>query len=218
VLQTSDAEIPSGFPPTMDVRLTDRIAILARADLKTADLKLSNVRTGSFTTFLSIPTLDGAGPPLESRRGWISVDAKIRGKSFRFITTHLEPGVPAIQVAQANELLAGPANTPLPVVMAGDFNSRADGTGTATYGIVTAAGFTDAWSQAHPGNPGYTYSHPAALSVLGPPLNQRVDLIMTRGGFHALSADVLGASPADRTPSGLWPSDHAGVAAGLGLP
>jgi len=222
VLQTLDVEIPGAFSPPSplaplsDIRLTDRIAIIARADQTTADLKLSNVRTGSFTAFLTVPT--NAGPPIASRRGWVSVDAKVRGKSFRFITTHLEPLHPGIQVAQAGELLNGPVNTSLPVIMAGDFNTRADGTGTATYGIVTAAGFADAWSQAHPGSPGYTCCHPADLQVVGPPLDERIDLILTRGGFVALSAVVLGDAPADRMPSGLWPSDHAGVAAALGLP
>lgn len=183
--------------------------------MKTADLKLSNVRTGHFNAFLEIP---GLGGPIQSRRGWISVDAKIRGKSFRFVTTHLEPLHPDIQVAQGNELLSGPANTSLPVVMAGDFNTRADGTGTPTYGVLTAAGFADAWSQTRPGTPGYTCCHAADLHTLPAPLTERVDLVLTRGGFRALSTELLGDSPSDRTPSGLWPSDHAGVAAQLGLP
>ena len=32
------------------------------------------------------------------------------------------------------------------------------------------------------------------------------------------SVDVVGEEPADRTASGLWPSDHAGVIATLTLP
>jgi len=34
------------------------------------------------------------------------------------------------------------------------------------------------------------------------------------GGVHAT---VVGDESADRTPSGLWPSDHAGVVASLTL-
>jgi endonuclease/exonuclease/phosphatase family metal-dependent hydrolase len=216
VLEIGDFEVPSASG--VDVRLTDRIAMLARADLKTADLKLSNVKTGKFATFLTIPTLNGSGPPVESRRGWISVDAKIRGKSLRFITTQLVPLLPGFQLGEGIELLSGPASTSLPVVMAGDFNTRADGTGTATYAALTGAGFADAWSQVHPGDPGYTCCHAADLHQVPPPLNQRIDLVLTRGGLRALSVDVLGASLSDRTTSGLWPSDHAGVAAELGLP
>jgi hypothetical protein len=37
------------------------------------------------------------------------------------------------------------------------------------------------------------------------------------GGIEETQPDVVGADPADRTPSGLWPSDHAGVVAELRL-
>jgi len=33
-----------------------------------------------------------------------------------------------------------------------------------------------------------------------------------------MSADVLGDEPGDRTASGLWPSDHAGLVTTLQLP
>jgi len=42
--------------------------------------------------------------------------------------------------------------------------------------------------------------------------------VLLRGGFGVRAADVLGDHPDDRTPLGLWPSDHAGVAATLVLP
>ncbi|MFS4096321.1 hypothetical protein [Streptomyces sp. AF1A] len=35
--------------------------------------------------------------------------------------------------------------------------------------------------------------------------------------LSATVAKVIGDRPGDRTPSGLWPSDHAGVAASLRL-
>lgn len=103
-----DAELPSilGF----DVRHTDREVILARADLATADLKLSNAQAGNFTVNCALPSqITG---PIPIRRGWVAVDAKVRGKSFRFISTHLDgdclPFTSAIQRAQAAEILAGP--------------------------------------------------------------------------------------------------------------
>lgn len=77
--------------------------ILARADLTTADLKLFNAQAGNFVTPCAIPS-DLLGP-VRILRGWSSVDVKIRGKSFRFITTHLDgnclPFTDAIQQAQA---------------------------------------------------------------------------------------------------------------------
>jgi endonuclease/exonuclease/phosphatase family metal-dependent hydrolase len=58
-------------------------------------------------------------------RGWISVDGKLRGKDFRFVTTHLDGFDPRVQAAQASELVQGPqgpGNTNLPVIIAGDLN------------------------------------------------------------------------------------------------
>src|SRR5262249_46142111 len=43
----------------------------------------------------------------------------------------------------------------------------------------------------------------------------RIDYVLTHGGVQAVSMKVVGASPSDRTASGLWPSDHAGIVATL---
>ena len=48
-------------------------------------------------------------------------------------------------------------------------------------------------------------------------LDERIDFVFHRGGFRTLSVDVTGDELADRTISGLWPSDHAGVLATLRL-
>ena len=103
-------------------------------------------RTSRRTSHL--PTLGG---PITIVRGWSAVDVKLRGRRVRFLNTHLEASSAPVQVAQANELLAGPANTRLPLILLGDFNSPAEGTGTPTYANLLAAGFADAWSQAEPG-------------------------------------------------------------------
>ena len=150
------------------------------------------------------------------------MDAKVRGKTFRFINTHLEPESPsaavnAIQVAQGNEILSGPADTELPVILAGDYNSRADGTGTQTYDNLIGAEFTDAWSTTHPGELGNTWGHDDDLRNMTVDLTQRLDLVLFRGGLCAFDADLVGEKLTDRTPSGLWPSDHAGIVATLGL-
>lgn len=46
-------------------------------------------------------------------------------------------------------------------------------------------------------------------------LSQRIDLILTLGKVTPLAAAVIGAEPQSRLPDGLWPSDHAAVAAAL---
>ena len=50
-------------------------------------------------------------------------------------------------------------------------------------------------------------------------LNRRIDHVFIRegDGFAPIQADVVGEEEADRTPSGLWPSDHAGVTASVRL-
>ena len=212
-----DAELPSALG--FDVRHTDREVILARADLKTSDLKLSNAQGGNFVTNCTIPSpIVG---PITFRRGWVAVDVKIRGKSFRLISTHLDraclpPDPFAIQRAQAAEVLRGPAATGLPVVLVGDFNSPSDGTGL-TYNNLIAAGFADAaLAEGVGGIP--TCCQAADLLNPASSLTSRIDFVLFRGAFTVLGADVVGDNPADRTPSGLWPSDHGGVAATLELP
>ncbi|MDA0712233.1 MAG: endonuclease, partial [bacterium] len=51
-------------------------------------------------------------------------------------------------------------------------------------------------------------------------LNRRIDLIFTArtGDLKAMDAYVVGDKERDRTPSGMWPSDHAGVITTLRLP
>src|SRR5207245_5787862 len=79
-------------------------------------------------------------------RGWCSVDVFVRGERFRYICTHLEEEtVPQIQLLQALELLSGPAQVNLPVILTGDFNADTlHRNGTQTYDALIAAGFTDA--------------------------------------------------------------------------
>ncbi len=213
-----DVELPifTGSTTLDDIRLTDMDVILARADLKTSDLKLSNPQAGNFIAQLLIPI---SGQFVAIPRGWAAVDVKVRGKSFRFVTTHLESFSPILQVIQGNELLLGPANTNLPIVMVGDFNSDAEPTGTGpdktpTYQHLINAGFVDAWSQAGLG-PVFTCCQAADLRNEPSSLNERIDLVLFRGQFTVTDADIVGEAVVDRTASGLWPSDHAGVVATL---
>jgi endonuclease/exonuclease/phosphatase family metal-dependent hydrolase len=225
VTKNFDVENPGETVPGVlqDIRLTDRDVILARTDLPSYELKLSNVQTANFRANASLPIGD-SGQSVTIQRGWGSVDVTSGGHKFRFINTHLEQEgfFDPFQVAQGNELLSGPANTSLPVILVGDFNSKADGTGTATYSNLTGAGFTDAWSVTHPPEElGNTFGHDPLLRNETPDLTQRIDLVLYRGSLSnslsALDADVVGDEQGERTPSGLWPSDHAGLLARIGL-
>lgn len=214
VQQLADAEapVPSGF----DLRITDEDVILARADVRPS-LHLSNAQAHVYRAELVLgsPVLGTVAVP----RSYTSVDVRLRGRSFRFVNTHLESFVPAIQVAQAEELIAALAGSPLPVVLAGDFNANAEPgpDHLPTVDKLLAAGYADAWRAAHPNDPGFTWplhGEDPFTAVTGP--TERIDLVFTRGP-EVLSAERVGARLQDRTASGLWPSDHAGVVAALQL-
>lgn len=208
-----DAEVPAVFGPTLafDVRFTDRLVVLARTDLQKSQLKIEDVQAQHFTTNLtfSSPTLGTLTIP----RAWISVDAKMRGKTFRFVNTHLESFSPIINFIQASELVQTAGNTNLPLIFAGDFNSDAE-SNDASYQLLLNEGLTDVWEQTHGNEPGLTW----ALFLTDPSVytnpTQRLDLVMIRGEVYTFDADVIGENPmTDRTPSGLMRSDHAGVTA-----
>ncbi|HLB18631.1 MAG TPA: endonuclease/exonuclease/phosphatase family protein, partial [Gaiellaceae bacterium] len=116
----TDAELPSGDPPSMDIRLTIRDGLLVRIDKK---IKIRRVRTGLYSTTTSL-----FGGFVTAKRGWVLADATVGGRTFRVITTHLESFNDTSQVAQGRELVApgGPATTTLPTILLGDLNSRAD--------------------------------------------------------------------------------------------
>jgi endonuclease/exonuclease/phosphatase family metal-dependent hydrolase len=205
----TDAELPSGNPPTMDIRLTVRDGLLVRIDKR---IRIRRVRSGTYST--TTPLFGGF---VIAKRGWVLADATVAGRTFRVITTHLESFNDTSQVAQGQELAAGPGQTKLPTVLLGDLNSRADGTSTPTRANMLAAGFQDGWTQAHPNDVGLTCCHGDDLRELGGPFYSRIDYVLVRNGFRAVATGILGQNPSDRI-SGLWPSDHAGVSARLRLP
>ena len=210
-----DAELPALGPNIFaDVRYTDRNVILARTDLKISQLKIEDTHAQDFETLLTLPLFIGN---VTIQRGWTSVDAKIRGKSYRFINAHTEAFHPGIEYAQSAELLQGPASTTTPVILTGDLNTDAENSG-ASYLLFLSAGFADTWDLVHPADPGYTWP----LFIESPDIftspSQRLDLVLIRGPITAQNADVVGEDPIlDITPSGLRPSDHAGVTADLVL-
>ena len=89
---------------------------------------------------------------------------------------------------------------------------------TPTYGNLLAAGFSDAWTVTQGGSAGFTwplYLEDPLTSTATP--TERIDLVLTRGAVQAGDARLVGNTPAAQTPSGLFPSDHAGVVATLKL-
>jgi endonuclease/exonuclease/phosphatase family metal-dependent hydrolase len=205
----TDAELPSGNPPTMDIRLTVRDGLLVRVDKR---LRITRVRKVQYTT--TTPLFAGL---VTAKRGYISADATIGGRTFRVVTTHLESFNDASQVAQGQELGSTLSAGKVPTILLGDLNSRADGTGTPTHADLLALGFQDAWSEAHPNDVGLTCCFGEDLRQLAGPFYSRIDYVLLKNGFRAVAAGIVGRRTSDRL-GGLWPSDHAGVWARVRLP
>ena len=198
---------PGGPVPDCVVTFADRDVILVNDD--TAGLNVGSARAGRYATQQVLNTPAG---PLSFDRGWVAVNGRYQGKSFRFVNTHLETeDFPAVQQAQAAEFLRGPAKGGQ-VIATGDFNSAADGSQTTSYAQLTApAAFTDAWT-VNSGDPGLTCCQNSTLTNATSTLRSRIDLILTRGPIRPLSAEVVGDVPFQASPP-LWASDHAGVVA-----
>jgi endonuclease/exonuclease/phosphatase family metal-dependent hydrolase len=208
-----DAKSVTGWSLVM---LADFDAILVRGDLTAGEAQAA--------TFETNLVVELAGIPLEIYRGWASVDVTVDGFPFRFVTTHLEPREPdpSIQVEQANELIetltAGTfPGGQLPTIVTGDINSApTDPGGFTPYRNFIKAGFKDVVG---PIRAEATCCQDETL-VQPSQLDRRVDVILFHGDFgrFPMFATVTGNQESDRTPSGLWPSDHAGVVAWKRLP
>ena len=218
-----DVEMPMIVNPDplefSDVRLTDYDVILAKRGIQ-----ISSVVEKNYKAKVEIAELGLVLP-----RGYTAVTAEINNVKFRFVNTHLEDAdeggdLLIIQKAQAAELLLRLSLVRTPVILVGDFNSAApDGD---TYKLLTYTNrYKDTWlyNIDKTNLDGYTYGHD--LDLLNPTQNfwKRIDYVFVRNGLKKLhpvkldkvNAEVLGDEPSDKTSSGLWPSDHGGIAAEL---
>lgn len=203
----ADAELPaalSGSPTDLtDIRLTDYDVILARGDVT-----VSGVVTQNYTNNAQVGV---GGSSVTFKRGFTKVEATVDGATFTFVNTHMEGIMPANE-QQANELAGILAGYPEPIILVGDLNSG-PGSPTPGHGIITGAGgFTDAWATVGAGA-GFTCCvNDRVNDTTTAGFDERIDLVLYKGeGVQPLSAEVVGDELDDRTASGLWPSDHAGV-------
>ncbi|MBI5309611.1 MAG: endonuclease/exonuclease/phosphatase family protein [Actinobacteria bacterium] len=208
-------EAPAGAPYFQDFRLVDRDVILAPMRARHG-VMLANPAGANFATNLTVT--NGIGQSIAVTRGWVSVDVKANGRKFRFVNTHLESFHPLIRLAQANELVAatGPVGSaPGDAVLVGDLNSDPLDAfpDNLAFGALMAAGLTDTWVAVNPSDPGETFGFGELVNDPSPVglFNQRIDHVLTKGSIDATRARLVGLNPANRTPSGRWPSDHAGV-------
>jgi len=203
-----DVEVPMATDTgSDDIRITDHEVILARDYVE-----IAAVRQENFVSRASIP-VPGSPFPITIPKGWLALEARQGAQHVLFASTHLEVIDAAAQQAQAGELLLALADSELPVVLVGDFNSAPAGGSSATYADIVAAGYGDAWPA--DGDPGYTCCQASDLANASSTLGMRIDHIFARGEVELLDATRVGHEESSRTSSGLWPSDHAGVVANV---
>jgi hypothetical protein len=214
----------SGAPLLDYVRYLDRDTILAKKGVVTR-----NAEAHGFITNFSV-AFPGA-PPVVFKRGFVTVDATVRGKTYRFVNTHVEnEGLPApdgtlAQEAQVAELLQELAQESLPVLLVGDFNLFPS---DLDYSAIVSAGFADLWALRTNGRhkKGTTCCQDEDLLNEESALIDRIDYIFAHhphgtgpADFHHPVIVQLTGNDADeaKTESGFWPSDHAGVFAAIRL-
>jgi hypothetical protein len=206
--ENADVELPSASG--QDIRLVDHDLILVRGDITVGETDAN-----AFEATLPVPVPDGESIDLE--RGFVWAVVTLRGTPTLFVNTHLEVSAfEPVQLAQAAELLAWLSTRSEPVILVGDFNSRADpAESTETYDLFETAGYDDAWTlRTDPAAPGFTCCQTDMRSATST-LDRRIDFIWLLGMLPAVTPDVhlVGEQATDRTASGLWPSNHAGVVA-----
>lgn len=217
----------NGIPAFL--RVMDRDVILARNDVAAEPLALPCAKPSldgcNFSVAVPLPGLGAI------ERGFVAVDATVNGEAYRFINTHLEVQggggpIPAeVQAAQAFQLVqtalgATPAARRLIIV--GDMNSSpndAPSTLPTPYQIFQGAGLHDAWLQRPGAVPGLSCCQLEGLDNQHSQHYERIDLIYSRElPWRVQEARTIGDVSNDRTMPhgrGLWPSDHASVAARL---
>jgi hypothetical protein len=148
-VRNTDVELPMrarNAPGYEDARFTSFDVVLARTDVQVA-----NTGSRSYRAHRTVK-VPGQGE-LVRQRGWVSVTATVGTRSYRFVSTHLEPAPDEaglrVQLAQAEELITALRGEPLPVVLVGDFNTPAHLglVGAPTYRELLLAGYVDVWSR-----------------------------------------------------------------------
>ena len=215
-LPLTDAFVPIdviflGLPfGTVYARYQDRDAMLVREEVGVA-----NVATDTFDVFLE--------QVLPQLRGWIAADLTVRGKTWRFVTSHPDPSWPANgKTPHVEQLIASVANVTSPVIIAGDLNLQPTWT---EHQQLVDAGFVDLWTSrlgpAPSDNPnGFTCCElDPALRNPQPTLTKRIDYVMARpaDGYRVgpVRFSIFGDDLAERTATGMWSADHAGLLVGL---
>lgn len=228
VVTNVDWEFPARIDDeTVDVRLTDRDALLVRAD---RDVGVEAATTGTYDASVSVSI--GGQRRVEMRRGYAAADLRIRERSLTAVTARLEPALADVGTAQAAELATVVASRSSPAVVLGDLargpgdrdreSARESDAWSSDAGVPDAydrltATLTDpidpeTWATEYGTG---TCCRPGSLRPPDPDgLSRRPDHVLV-DGLQAAGSRRLGMEPASVDGGTVWPSDHAGVLAEL---
>jgi len=204
-VENADVELPTANlnlldcpAPFFDARLTDYDVTLRRSDVEIS-LAIGNNYQANFP-------VPGPAGTIEFTRGYNIVDANVKGRSYRFVNTHLEvngnPFANGFQFAQAFELtatldvLADTLGDKILVVV-GDLNSDPDdgplaqcmlpptfdtpGLCPTPYAVMAGNGYTDTWTVRNGSyDPGFTCCQQDLLLNPQSWLDQRIDHVWVR--------------------------------------
>jgi hypothetical protein len=224
--------------PDIAVTILDRDVILARGDIAAVPVDFGCTKLSedgcNYEIVASVEAPLGEEIEIEIaiERGWLGVDATIRGKDYRFVNTHLEVQEPEegntlsgfFQAAQAAELIAF-LDTTTPwgssLIVVGDINSSPedpiipgplplpkpfDAGIVPPYMQLVDSGYTDAWTELPIPRPGFTCCQDADLSNKRSFLDARIDVIFSADVPDKVRRGrVLGATIFEKVWS-TWPN------------
>ena len=234
----------NGFPALLSIADRDAILVRTGLPVQRVNFACSAPSDDGCHYLTRPPDLVLGDIKIALVRGFLAVDVTVKDRQYRVFNTHLEqrllaPNLPEtrlLQVGQAKELLSTALATwsrwdglSKTVIIVGDINSDPrdpkitlpNGQQVMTpYQIFTSNGFTDVWTlRPHP-KPGLTCCQEEDLTNGRSELYERIDMIFSlTPPSHVMDVKLLGNRKRDKTDppphGGLWPSDHAALAATL---
>ena len=217
VYQGADIELPMllSYSPTEtyldDVRLQDRDVLLVKNGM--------NYERPRVMTFNAQQRIEMSGQSISFDRGAQSINLIRDHMQVQIVNTHLEVNTAepflTVQREQAKELIRFSDSTGnINKIIIGDLNSSPAGAANNPWNLLTQNGYSDSWATVNSENTedGFTCCQRADLQNEESELAQRIDHVLFNSvSLLPLSSTILGAGVNDRTPDGLWISDHAGV-------
>ena len=228
--------------PLFDARLTDRDVVLRRSDVEVTSSYSDNYTYNLAVPTAAGPIVFYRGynivEAVVNKRNYrfVNTHLEVNENPAAIFFQALQ----ADELTQILAAIAGGVSDEVLVVV-GDFNSDPDdglvvdcllppdfttlGSCPTSHTLMTSAGYIDTWTVRN-GAPhdGYTCCQDTLLTNDDSELDARFDYIWVHEPFggaegpaflRGVHVTVVGEEQRDRTASWLWPSDHAGVVAGM---